>query len=84
MDELTVRQHLVLRAIMAAVLANGRPPTVRELLRALNRTSSNGVHQMLRVLIDKGYIKTDPRQARALIVVKDGEGYNVKLEYVRC
>ena len=46
-------------------------PTVRELMKKLNYQSTGSVHNMLRVLQRKGYVKIIDYKARAYIPLVD-------------
>ena len=57
------------RLIRDYLVANGYPPTVRELSRMLGLRSTATTQQHLRALARKGYLEHDPVKARALRVV---------------
>lgn len=55
-EELTSRQQHLLRVIEDAVAANGRSPSIHELMSALGVASPNGIVKHLAALESKGYI----------------------------
>ncbi len=71
MEGLTPRQEQVLEFIRESVRANGYPPTVREICKALELSSPSTVHAHLANLERLGLIKRDPTKPRALDVVQD-------------
>ena len=70
MNELTSKQQQVLQAIGEFQRAYGYPPTVRELAARFNQSSSAGIHKILKMLDEKGYIrKGKGRKSRSLGLV---------------
>ena len=69
-DSLTGRQRQALNAIEEIILQRGRPPTIRELGRSLNITSTNGVRYLLGVLARKGYIRRQSRTSRGIELLR--------------
>ena len=65
---LTPRQTRVLATIKEAIEKRGYPPSMREIGQAVGLTSSSSVAHQLRVLEEKGFLKRDPNQPRALEV----------------
>lgn len=65
---LTSRQEEVLAFIRENAQFYG--PTVREIASALSIKSPNGVLCHLRALERKGYVRRDPKKARAVQVVE--------------
>lgn len=65
---LTSRQEQVLAFIRENAQFYG--PTVREIASALSIKSPNGVLCHLRALERKGYVRRDPKKARAVQVVE--------------
>jgi SOS-response transcriptional repressor LexA len=55
-DGLTERQAEVMRWVAAYTAAEGMPPTVRQVMRAIGATSSNGAHAHLQALARKGWL----------------------------
>lgn len=73
LEGLTYRQLELLRAI-ADGIADGLPPTIRELGDRLGITSTNGIADHLRALERKGYIeRRAPRVARGLRITESGK-----------
>jgi repressor LexA len=70
-EGLTPRQQQVLDFIRESLRANGYPPTVREICRALDLSSPSTVHAHLANLERLGLIRRDPTKPRALDVVQD-------------
>ncbi|WP_052350581.1 MarR family transcriptional regulator [Paenibacillus gorillae] len=69
MDKLTVTQQKVLEYIESHIVANGYPPTVREIAEALGYQSSATPHGILDRLVVKGYVERQPDKPRAIRVV---------------
>ncbi len=70
---LTTRQLKILTAIKAAVIANGYPPSMREIGAAAGLASPASVQYQLQALEKKGFIRRDPTRGRALEVLLPGE-----------
>lgn len=68
MKKLTERQKEVLNYIREEVVNKNYPPSVREICKALNLSSSSTVHSHLKALQKKGYIKRDPTKPRAIAI----------------
>lgn len=66
---LTDRQREVLDFIRAVRIEQGRPPTNREIGRAIGIKSTNGVNDHLEALRRKGYIDRDPKVSRGIIIL---------------
>ncbi|MDW8246905.1 MAG: transcriptional repressor LexA [Sandaracinaceae bacterium] len=64
--ELTLRQRQVLQFIVDTCESRGYPPSVREIMAALNLRSTNGVSDHLIALSRKGYIIRDSHKSRAI------------------
>lgn len=69
MKQLTARQREILDFINEEVLYKNYPPSVREICKAMNLSSSSTVHAHLRALERKGYIKRDPTKPRAIEII---------------
>ena len=76
MNNLTSRQSEILNFIKKYVVANGYPPTVREICKALNLSSPATIHSHLHNLELKGYIKKDNQKNRAIELLVDNEFEN--------
>lgn len=66
---LTDRQRSILDWISDYSNTRGFPPTLREIGAAFGIKSTNGVHEHVRALEQKGYIRRSGVQARAIVVV---------------
>ena len=66
--ELTYRQLEILEFIKAEI-ANGYPPTVREIGEQFEIKSPNGVRIHLVALQKKGYLRWNPAKSRTLAVI---------------
>lgn len=71
---LTDRQMQVLTLIVEAIRRDGFPPTLRELGKALDIRSTNGVNDHLRALELKGYIERLSTKSRAIQLTARAEG----------
>ena len=67
-NELTDKQRRILDYIEESIIANGFPPTVREICKAMNISSTSTVHSHLAAIEQKGYIKRNMSLPRALEV----------------
>lgn len=67
---LTERQKEILKFIADGVMANGFPPTTREIGQKFGIGSPNGVASHLHALEKKGYIKKSPKYARTTKIVQ--------------
>jgi repressor LexA len=72
MKELTLRQAELLRAIGRSLRARGYAPTWRELCDALGIKSTNGIHDHLRRVEAKGYLRCDRMKTRAIAITEAG------------
>lgn len=73
-ETLTERQTQILEFIRDFLRQHQRPPTLREIGRALAIRSTNGVRKQLIALEDKGYITRSPGQSRGIEVVRSAAG----------
>ena len=65
MEQLTHRQKSILDVICVYYQRWGFSPTVREICDQLGLAGPAGVHRILRVLQEKGYIESTPRKNRS-------------------
>ncbi|MCL2818975.1 MAG: repressor LexA, partial [Actinomycetia bacterium] len=65
-DDLTKKQAEVYEYLLKETRAKGYPPTVREIMTGLNRTSTSTIHAHLNTLENKGYIVRDGNKPRAI------------------
>lgn len=64
-------QTLKCRDYIAKFLrVKGVPPTIREIAVFFDLQSTSGVHRMVDELVDRGYLRRLPRQARGLELVE--------------
>jgi len=82
MKKITDKQQQILDFIDEFISDKGYPPTVREIGKAVQLSSSASVHAQLNKLETKGYIKKDPTSSRALSIVKNGEADYVNVPIV--
>jgi repressor LexA len=74
MKGLTDKQEQVLQAIREFQQLNGYPPTVRELADLFGQSSSAGMHKILMILQEKGYLHKGGRgKSRSLFLVEENE-----------
>ena len=66
------RQIKVLRYIYDTVQEKGYPPTVREICKAVELSSTSTVHGHLARLAKRGYLKKDPTKPRAMEITPEG------------
>ena len=66
---LTERQNQVYEFIRSYMRERGKPPTLKEIGRALAIRSSNGVHKLVVALERKGYVTRTPNEARGIALV---------------
>ena len=70
-NKLSKKQQEVLDFIKQNILTNGYPPSVREICKAVQLSSTSSVHAHLTSLERKGYIVKDPTKPRTIQVVDD-------------
>lgn len=66
---LTQRQMQILEVIRNGVRTRGFPPSIREIGAHIGVASSSTVHNHLRQLEEKGYIRRDPSRSRSIEIV---------------
>ena len=79
-DSLNKREKAILKFIEKEVVANGYPPSVREIGKAVDLKSTATVHGYLNQLEQKGYIKKEQQKGRTLKLLKGGDGEPVNNE----
>jgi repressor LexA len=72
-EGLTERQRVVLNLLVRLIERDGRPPTVREVAKALSITV-RGAYDHIQALARKGYIRLRSGSARGVEVVKSLSG----------
>ena len=73
MEKLTTKQENVLKALKKFMAEKGYPPTVRELCKITNLSSTATVHVHLDHLQNKGYIKKDKEKNRTIELLVPNE-----------
>ncbi len=68
-EDLSIRQRQVLDFMKEEIKTKGYPPTIREIGLALHMSSSSTVHNHLKNLEQKGYIRKDPTKPRAIEIL---------------
>jgi len=70
-EDLSKKQRQVYEFLLKETRAKGYPPTVREIMAGLDRTSTSTIHAHLNTLQNKGYINRDASKPRALEFPKE-------------
>lgn len=73
MEDLTKRQKDVLNYIKEFMVSHGYPPTVREIGKDLGLSSSATIHSHVSALEEKGYIKRNGSNSRAIELLVENE-----------
>ena len=68
----TLSQLEMLRAIWELTMEHGYPPSFKELFERLNRSSTNGVTDTLRILQREGWVTRQNMTARTLKLSRSG------------
>ena len=71
-NSLNKREKAILKFIEKHISANGYPPSVREIGKAVDLRSTATVHGYLSALELKGYIKKENQKGRTLKLIKGG------------
>ena len=79
-NELNKREKAIMKFIEKQIAANGYPPSVREIGKAVGLKSTATVHGYLAKLQDKGYIKKEQQKGRTLKLLKGGLDDNKQTE----
>ena len=75
LENISGRQEKILKFINKKIKESGYPPSVREIAKAVNLSSSATVHSHLKKLEEKGYLKRDPSRPRAIsLLSRKGDG----------
>ena len=75
-NELNKREKAILKFIEKSTIANGYPPSVREIGKAVGLKSTATVHTYLSGLANKGYISKKDQKGRTLKLLKGGQYEN--------
>ncbi len=81
MEKLTTKQELVLKELKKFMANKGYPPTVRELCKLTNLSSTATIQTHLDNLMEKGYIRKDSAKNRTIEILVPNE-YQEKEEKV--
>ncbi len=75
LENISSRQEKILKFINKKIKESGYPPSVREIAKAVNLSSSATVHSHLKKLEEKGYLKRNPSKPRAIsLLSRKGDG----------
>ena len=77
-DALNKREKAILKYIEKEVNANGYPPSVREIGKAVGLKSTATVHGYIAKLEEKGYVKKESQKGRTLKLLKGGANQSSK------
>jgi repressor LexA len=75
--ELTERQNKILTFIKEFVKENGFPPTLREIGKSFEISSTFGVKRHLDALEKKGYIRIESKASRGIAIVQQDDELNI-------
>ena len=70
---LTERQNQVYEYVRTYVRKHRKPPTLKEIGDDLAISSTNGVHKLVTALVQKGYLRRKPNEARGLALAVEDE-----------
>ena len=76
--ETSKREKAILKFIENQVNANGYPPSVREIGKAVGLSSTATVHAYLEKLEKEGFIKKEDKKGRTLKIIKGADGNEFK------
>ncbi len=82
MIDLTQKEKEVYEYINVCLEKNGYAPSVRDICAAVGIKSTSSVHEYLKRLSDKGYIKKSSGKSRALSVESNGQSESTKMKRV--
>ncbi len=78
--ELNKREKAILKFIQKQVETKGYPPSVREIGKAVDLSSTATVHSYLAKLTEKGYIKKENQKGRTLRLLKGADNKEITKE----
>lgn len=81
-EKLTSRQRSILEYIRHSIQDNGRSPTIREMCHKFKISSTNGIRDHLKALINKGYLEKDSMISRGIRLVERAVTHAVTLPLV--
>ncbi|MEJ2041343.1 MAG: MarR family transcriptional regulator, partial [Desulfosarcinaceae bacterium] len=79
MEDLTPRQRSILEFIIRFQQEHFMAPTVREIGAQMGLSSPAGIHRILTVLKDKGYLLAEPGKKRSWRFTRDVAGRGLPL-----
>ena len=82
MNELSTKEKAVFDYINECIENNGFAPSVRDICEALGIRSTSSVHEYIRRLDEKGYIKKSSGKSRALMIGGAASGEQSKMKKV--
>lgn len=71
-DRLTTRERAALAAIVDITQAKGYPPSLQEVGDRIGLSSRASVSYVLAQLVEKGFVRRDPKTPRSIVVVEPG------------
>jgi len=74
-EDLNENQVRILYFIKDQIRQKGYPPSVREICKGVNLSSTSTVHRHLERLETKGYIRRDPTKPRAIEILDEDNSY---------
>jgi len=77
---LTKRQNDILEYIKKFINENGYSPSIRELCKGMNLSSTASVYDQLKKIEEKGYIKKSKVKFRSIEIIDDNQ---IKLYYIK-
>ena len=80
-EQLTQKQLEILNYIKNYISINGYSPSIREICKGNNISSSSTVHSHINNLVNKGYLKKENKKFRTLEIVDEQKIYNIPLVY---
>ncbi|MGD8305415.1 MAG: transcriptional repressor LexA [Ignavibacteria bacterium] len=83
MKKLTERQNEILTFIKDFLRENGYPPTLREIGKKFQISSTFGVKRHLDALVKKGYLNIESNASRGLCIIENEETQTALAESVR-
>ena len=78
-EKLTKRQLEVLNYIKKYISENNYSPSVRDICKGCNLSSSSTIHAHIQTLVNKGYIKKGNNKFRTLEILDDEKVYSLPL-----
>ena len=78
-EKLTKRQEEILNYIKKYISENSFSPSVRDICKGCNLSSSSTVHAHIQTLVSKGYIKKLDNRFRTIEVIDDEKVYSLPL-----